>query len=111
MGPSGRAQRPRSSCLGRAGDWVFSETWLAEYRAELEQGIDAADPLDPGVPPPSEPWAADVIPLLGLERRGAKLYRPGLRYEPLSLTDPRPFLHELSQYVRDLFRRRTATRG
>ena len=37
-----------------------------------------ADPLDPGVHPPAEPWAAAVVPLLGLERRGAKLYRPGV---------------------------------
>jgi hypothetical protein len=29
------------------------------------------------VPAPAEPWAAAVLPLLGLERRGAKLYRPG----------------------------------
>ena len=63
--------------LEEAGGWVFSESWLAEYRSELERKIDAADPLDPGVPPPSEPWAADLVPLLGLERRGAKLYRPG----------------------------------
>ena len=63
--------------LQRAGDWVFSPSWLAEYRAELERRLDAADPLDPGVAPPGDPWAADVIPLLGLERRGAKLYRPG----------------------------------
>jgi predicted ATP-grasp superfamily ATP-dependent carboligase len=41
----------------------------------------------------------------------AKFYRPGLRYEPLSLTDPRPFLHELSEYVRDLFGRSATTRG
>ena len=39
----------------------------------------------------------------------AKFYRPGLRYEPLSLTDPRPFLHELSAYVRDLLGIRSAT--
>ena len=63
--------------LGQAGGWVFSESWLAEYRSEVERKLDAADPLDPGVPPPSEPWAADLVPLLGLERRGAKLYRPG----------------------------------
>ena len=63
--------------LGEAGGWVFSESWLAEYRSEVERKLDAADPLDPGVPPPAEPWAADLVPLLGLERRGAKLYRPG----------------------------------
>jgi selenocysteine-specific elongation factor len=63
--------------LERAGDWVFADAWLAEYRADLERRLDAADPLDPGVPTPAEPWAADVIARLGLERRGAKLYRPG----------------------------------
>ena len=42
----------------------------------------------------------------------AKFYRPGLRYEPLSLADPVPFFHELSDYLRDLFRKRsTTTRG
>ncbi len=39
----------------------------------------------------------------------AKFYRSGLRYEPLSLTDPIPFFHELSDYLRDLFRTRSAT--
>jgi selenocysteine-specific elongation factor len=61
----------------RAGDWAFSRAWLDELRAELERRIDAADELDPGVAPPAEPWAAAVVPLLGFERRGAKLYRPG----------------------------------
>jgi selenocysteine-specific elongation factor len=61
----------------RAGEWVFSAAWLAELRAELDRRLAEADPLDPGVPPPAEPWAAAVEPLLGLERRGAKLYRPG----------------------------------
>ena len=42
----------------------------------------------------------------------AKFYRPGQRYEPLSLADPVPFFHELSDYLRDLFRKRsTTTRG
>jgi selenocysteine-specific elongation factor len=59
------------------GRWTYSEQWLAELRAELEQRLDRADPLDPGIPAPTEPWAAEVLPLLGLERRGAKLYRPG----------------------------------
>src|SRR2546430_13595001 len=36
-----------------------------------------ADPLDPGIPAPADPWAAVVIPRLGLERRGSKVNRPG----------------------------------
>src|SRR5207247_6428984 len=36
-----------------------------------------ADPLDPGISPPAAAWAGAIVPLLGLERRGAKLYRPG----------------------------------
>ncbi len=59
------------------GEWQWSEEWLAELRAELERGIDAADPLDPGVPVPGADWAKAVLPHLGLELRGAKLYRPG----------------------------------
>jgi hypothetical protein len=59
------------------GVWAFSDDWLAGLRAELEEQIDRADPLDPGVPAPTAPWAPHVVPLLGLERRGAKLYRPG----------------------------------
>ena len=59
------------------GNWVWSEKWLDELRAELERAIDAADPLDPGVPVPAAKWAKAVVPDLGLELRGAKLYRPG----------------------------------
>jgi len=59
------------------GRWTFSDEWLEDLRVELEQQLDASDPLDPGVTAPTEPWTADVIPLLGLERRGPKLYRPG----------------------------------
>jgi selenocysteine-specific elongation factor len=61
----------------RAGEWLFSRAWLDELRAELGRKLDAADPLDPGIPAPPEPWAPAIVPLLGLERRGAKLYRPG----------------------------------
>ena len=78
--PVPRASVERLGDLGRlesAGDWVFSLAWLDELRAELGARLDAADPLDPGIPPPAEPWARDVAPLLGLERRGARLYRPG----------------------------------
>ena len=59
------------------GAWIWSEEWLAELRAELDRAIGAADPLDPGVPVPAQPWAKAVLPHLGLERRAAKLYRPG----------------------------------
>jgi selenocysteine-specific elongation factor len=61
----------------RAGEWVFSRAWLDELRDELDGRLAAADPLDPGIAPPPEPWSPAVVPLLGLERRGAKLYRPG----------------------------------
>ena len=67
--------------LERADGWVFSRAWLDELRAELERRLATADPLDPGVAPPPEPWAAAVVPLLGLERRGAKLYLPGAAAE------------------------------
>ena len=60
------------------GTWSWSDEWLTELRSSLELELDRADPLDPGVPAPAEPWAAAVVPLLGLERRGAKLYRPGV---------------------------------
>ena len=63
------------------GEWAYSEAWLAELRAELDAKLAAADPLDPGIPVPSEPWADAVLPRLGLERRGAKLYRPGASAE------------------------------
>jgi selenocysteine-specific elongation factor len=62
--------------LRRSDGWVFADEWLADLRRELAERIAAADPLDPGVPPPAEPWADAVVPLLGLERRGAKLYEP-----------------------------------
>jgi len=63
--------------LERAGPWVFSAEWLAELEHDLRDQISAADPIDPGVPPPPEPWSSDIVPLLELERRGAKLYLPG----------------------------------
>jgi hypothetical protein len=65
----------------QADGWVFSHAWLDELREELERRLDDADPLDPGVAPPSDPWSPAVVPMLGLERRGAKLYRPGATAE------------------------------
>ena len=67
--------------LEQADGWAFSHAWLEELRADFERRLAAADPLDPGVPPPAEPWSAAVTPLLCLERRGAKLYRPGATAE------------------------------
>ncbi len=61
----------------RAGPWAFSHAWLQDLEEELRARIGAADPIDPGVPPPAEPWAQEVLPLLPFERRGAKLYLPG----------------------------------
>jgi selenocysteine-specific elongation factor len=63
--------------LVRAGAWVFSRAWLDELRADVRQRFARAAPLDPGIEPPAEAWASAVVPLLGLERRGAKLYLPG----------------------------------
>jgi selenocysteine-specific elongation factor len=63
--------------LVRAGEWVFSRAWLEDERATLHERLAEADPLDPGIPPPAQPWAADVLPLLGVERRGARIYLPG----------------------------------
>jgi selenocysteine-specific elongation factor len=65
------------SGVERAGGWAFSRAWLEDLEAGLRARIAEADPLDPGVPPPSEPWAGDIVPLLDLHRRGSKLYLPG----------------------------------
>jgi selenocysteine-specific elongation factor len=64
--------------LAHADGWVFAPEWLDDLRAELRRRIAETDAVDPGVPPPSAPWADAVVPLLGLERRGAKLYEPGV---------------------------------
>jgi selenocysteine-specific elongation factor len=61
----------------QAGQWVFSAAWRDELERALRTRIERADPLDPGIPVPPEAWAADLVPLLGLERRGTKLYLPG----------------------------------
>lgn len=67
-----------------AGEYVFSERWLAELKAEVRSRLAdraASTPLDPGLPLaeflPAEPWAPLVLNLLEIERRGAKAYLPG----------------------------------
>jgi selenocysteine-specific elongation factor len=69
------------SGLARAGGWVFSPGWLDELRTEIRARLDRADPRDPGIDAPATPWAAAVVPLLGLERRGSRLYYPGAKAE------------------------------
>jgi selenocysteine-specific elongation factor len=61
----------------RAGPWVFSHAWLEELEERLRARLASADPIDPGIPPPAEPWAAEVLRLLPFERRGARIYLPG----------------------------------
>ncbi len=61
----------------RAGTWVFSRAWFDDLEQDIGARVDVSDPLDPGIPVPSEPWASDILPLMPFERRGAKLYRSG----------------------------------
>jgi selenocysteine-specific elongation factor len=63
--------------LARADGWVFAREWLDDLATELRRRLADAGPLDPGVPVPAAPWADEIVPLLGLERRGPKLYLPG----------------------------------
>jgi len=67
--------------LPAAGELVYSEAWLAELRESVQARLEAratANPVDPGIPIaellPGHPW---TLPLLGLERHGAKAYLPG----------------------------------
>ena len=72
------------AALRSAGDWYLSEDWLEELRQSVRERLReraAREPLDPGLPVGQllleRPWANAVAPLLGLERRGGKLYLPG----------------------------------
>ena len=67
--------------LPAAGELVYSEAWLAELRESVRARLEAratANPVDPGIPIAEllagHPW---TLPLLGLERQGAKAYLPG----------------------------------
>jgi selenocysteine-specific elongation factor len=74
---SSRGESLVDSPVRTESGWSYSDEWLSTFRGDLERQLERADPLDPGIPVPAEPWAADIVPLLGFERRGAKLYRPG----------------------------------
>ncbi len=68
-----------------AGGWAFSQEWLDETSdavvARLRRRADES-PLDPGLAVaellPPAPWAAAILPLLPVERRGAMAYLPGV---------------------------------
>jgi selenocysteine-specific elongation factor len=68
----------------RAGDWYLTPELLEELRYGVVRELDAraaTSPLDPGIPVaellPPRPWAPALLPLLPIERRGAKAYAPG----------------------------------
>jgi selenocysteine-specific elongation factor len=70
--------------LQQAGDWYFTPEWIEQVRASVRERLAEraqASPLDPGIPVaellPLEPWAPAIVPLLHVERRGAKAYAPG----------------------------------
>jgi selenocysteine-specific elongation factor len=67
-----------------AGSWYLTEQQLEELRYGVVRALDeraAASALDPGIPVaellPQRPWAGALLPLLPVERRGAKAYAPG----------------------------------
>jgi selenocysteine-specific elongation factor len=68
----------------QAGDWYFAAEWLEELRASVRERLAEraeTSPLDPGIPLAEllspVPWASAIVPLLHVERRGAKAYAPG----------------------------------
>ena len=72
------ARTTRARAGARRRRVAFSDDVARGARApSWSARIDAADPLDPGVTAPTEPWARDVLARLPFERRGSKLYRPG----------------------------------
>jgi selenocysteine-specific elongation factor len=70
--------------LEQAGLWAFSGRWLDDLRARTHAALAARESEDdPGLPATAlvgdVPWSGDVLPLLGLERIGARYYLPGGR--------------------------------
>jgi selenocysteine-specific elongation factor len=70
--------------LAQTDNWYFRPDWLEEQRAAVAAALverAASAPLDPGLPPgelfPGKPWAAAIVRLLDVERRGANVYLPG----------------------------------
>jgi selenocysteine-specific elongation factor len=68
----------------RAGEWYLTPELLEELRYGIVRRLDeraAGSSLDPGIAVsellPPRPWAPALLPLLPIERRGAKAYAPG----------------------------------
>jgi selenocysteine-specific elongation factor len=68
----------------QAGDYYLTAERLERLRETVAGALSeraASEPLDPGIPVaellPQRPWSAAILPLLPLERRGAKAYAPG----------------------------------
>jgi len=64
--------------------WAFSDAWLEETSTAVEERLRKhaeTTPLDPGLPLaelfPAEPWAASLLGLMPVERRGPKVFLPG----------------------------------
>jgi selenocysteine-specific elongation factor len=67
-----------------AGGWYLTPERLEELQVAVVRRLDERareSPLDPGIPLaellPRRPWASALLPLLPIERRGAKAYAPG----------------------------------
>ena len=72
------------AAVERAGEWAYRPSWLEGVRTVVGERLKEraeTNPLDPGIPLgellPNEPWAAAILPLLHVERRGGKAYAPG----------------------------------
>ncbi len=66
------------------GEWYLTPELLEELGYGIVRRLDeraAASSLDPGIPVsellPPRPWAPALLPLLPIERRGARAYAPG----------------------------------
>jgi selenocysteine-specific elongation factor len=69
----------------RTGDWAFARAWFEETSNEVVARLRARveeSPLEPGLAIaellPPEPWAAAIVPLLPVDRRGGLAYLPGV---------------------------------
>jgi selenocysteine-specific elongation factor len=72
------------AAVEQAGEWHFSAEWLEHARREARTRLTLraeAAPLDPGLAAgellPGAPWADELFPLLGLERKDGKVFLPG----------------------------------